>query len=237
MKKKLYRDVQQGALSGVCAGLGTYLEIDKTWVRLAFVMSVIFASWLGLGMLGPIAYIVLWIVVPTKPKVMPSTWYGDSAQSPYDVDYRVDSENLGQRGASDEGGFDRQKGHPDYQEGMGLSGEVDAWTSWEDKKEKKQQDTGRDRHIAGLMLILVGLFFLLNQLDILSMREIFKYWPVLLILTGIMVLFGAIRGNQKANVQPEPKAAHGENKKTAEEGEPNKPESANEPESNESEQL
>lgn len=230
MKKKLYRDMQQGALSGVCAGLGTYLEIDKTWVRLAFVMSVIFASWLGLGMLGPIAYIVLWIVVPTKPKVMPSTWYGDSAQSPYDVDYRVDSENLGQRGASDEGGFDRQKGHPDYQEGMGLSGEVDAWTSWEDKKEKKQQDTGRDRHIAGLMLILVGLFFLLNQLDILSMREIFKYWPVLLILTGIMVLFGAFIGKKKPDVQPEPQASREENDRTAEDSGPNKPESASESE-------
>jgi|SRR5690554_1213899 len=191
MKKKLYRDVQQGALSGVCAGLGTYFEIDKTWIRLAFVMSVIFASWLGLGMLGPIVYIILWIVVPAKPKAMPSTWYGDSAQSPYDVDYRVDSENLGQRGANVAGDFDRRKGHPDYQDDMVFSGEVDAWTSWDNKKEDKQKDSGRDRTIAGLMLVLVGLFFLLNQLDILSMREIFKYWPVLLIITGGVVLLGS----------------------------------------------
>lgn len=245
MKKKLYRDVQQGALSGVCAGLGTYLEIDKTWVRLAFVMSVIFASWLGLGMLGPIAYIVLWIVVPAKPKVMPSTWYGDSAQSPYDVDYRVDSENLGQRGARMSGDFDREKGHPDYQDGLGFSGEVDSWTSWEDQKEAKQKDTGRDRNIAGLMLILVGLFFLLNQLDILSMREIFKFWPVLLIITGIVVLFGAFSGrNNKTRAYSETSASHVEDhhavdvedmdNKTAEDVEPEDP---NKPESNESEPL
>lgn len=196
MKKKLYRDVQQGALSGVCAGLGTYLEIDKTWIRLAFVMSVIFASWLGLGMLGPIAYIILWIVVPSKPKILPTTWYGDSDQSPYDVDYRVDSENLGQRGPEDASEFDRQKGHPDYQDDMAFGEGVDSWTAWE-HKEDKQKQSGRDRYIAGLMLVVVGTFFLLNQLDILSMREIFKYWPILLIITGVLVLFGAFTGKSK----------------------------------------
>src|SRR5690554_6823542 len=133
MKKKLYRDVQEGALSGVCAGLGTYLQVDKTWVRLAFVMSVIFASWLGLGMLGPIAYIVLWIVVPVRPSVTPSAWYGDSGQSPYDVDYRVDSENLGQRGNPVSSDFDRRKGHPDYQDDMGFGEETVSWTTWDAK--------------------------------------------------------------------------------------------------------
>lgn len=196
MKKRLYRDVQEGALSGVCAGLGTYLEIDKTWIRLAFVLSVIFASWLGLGMLGPIAYIVLWIVVPARPVTGPSTWYGDAGQSPYDVDYRVDSENMGHRGIEES--YDRRRrGHPGYQEDeMDFAEEKGYWTSW-DKPDQKKNNTGKDRITAGLMLVLVGLVFLLNQLDILSMREIFKYWPVLLIIIGLMVLFGAFSPSEK----------------------------------------
>lgn len=196
MKKKLYRDVQEGALSGVCAGLGNYLEIDKTWIRLAFVLSVIFASWLGLGMLGPIAYIVLWIVVPARPVSGPSTWYGDSEQSPYDIDYRVDSENLGHRGTGET--YDRRRrGHPNYQEDdLDFAEETGSWMTWEEK-EKPKGNSGRDRITAGSMLVLVGLVFLLNQLDILSMREVFKYWPVLLIIIGLMVLFGAFSPSEK----------------------------------------
>lgn len=206
MRKRLYRDVQEGALSGVCAGLSTYLQVDKTWVRLAFVLSVVFASWLGLGMLGPIAYIIMWIVVPVKPVGGPSTWYGDAGASPYDVDYRVDSENIGQRGPSVGGDFDRRAGHPDYYDQYaGFSEETDSWTSW-GTKDTRKVDRNRDRYIAGLMLVVVGLFFLLNQLDILSMRAIFQYWPVLLIILGILILFGAFTGKRKQKFTSPPPA-------------------------------
>jgi phage shock protein PspC (stress-responsive transcriptional regulator) len=48
-------------LGGVCAGLGTYLSIDPTFVRLIF---VILALADGIAFL---IYIALWILVPPEP--------------------------------------------------------------------------------------------------------------------------------------------------------------------------
>src|SRR5690606_14572180 len=74
----------EGAVAGVCAGLGVYFGVDKTWVRLAFIVSVFFSGYMGIGLLGPIVYIVLWIVLPIKSFVIP--------QDPFEVDYRTTKE-------------------------------------------------------------------------------------------------------------------------------------------------
>ena len=57
--KKLYRSRTDRMIAGVCAGLGDYLNIDPTVVRLLFV--------LGFFLTGPgilIAYLILAIIVP-----------------------------------------------------------------------------------------------------------------------------------------------------------------------------
>ncbi len=56
--KKLYRDVENKYIGGVCAGLEHYLGIDSLWIRLIFIF---FALATGFGF---IAYILLWILVP-----------------------------------------------------------------------------------------------------------------------------------------------------------------------------
>src|SRR5690554_1571308 len=56
--KKLYRDTEEGILGGVLAGLSHYLGIDKVWVRIIFILLVIFY---GTGIL---IYIILWIIMP-----------------------------------------------------------------------------------------------------------------------------------------------------------------------------
>ena len=81
MEKKLQRIPHEGAVAGVSAGLGEYFGIDKTWVRVAFVVSVFFSGVMGIGLLGPILYIVLWIVLPVKSFVLPN--------DPFNVDYRT----------------------------------------------------------------------------------------------------------------------------------------------------
>ncbi len=48
-------------LGGVCGGLGQYLGIDPTWVRLFFVLLA-----LGDGV-GILMYGLLWIILPTDP--------------------------------------------------------------------------------------------------------------------------------------------------------------------------
>ncbi len=57
--KKLYRDIDNKYIGGVCAGLEHYLGVDALWIRLIFVLLAIFTTGFGL-----IAYILLWILVP-----------------------------------------------------------------------------------------------------------------------------------------------------------------------------
>jgi phage shock protein C len=59
--KRLYRSRSDRMVSGVCGGLGEYLGIDPTVVRLLFVLGL-FAG----GSTIP-AYIVMMIIVPEEP--------------------------------------------------------------------------------------------------------------------------------------------------------------------------
>jgi phage shock protein C len=59
--KKLYRSNNDKMLAGVCGGLGDFLGLDPTLVRLAFVLLAI------LGGPGFIIYLVMWIIVPPAP--------------------------------------------------------------------------------------------------------------------------------------------------------------------------
>ena len=57
--KQLTRSISNRMIAGVCAGLGEYLNIDPTVVRLLFV--------LGFFLTGPgilIAYLIMAIIVP-----------------------------------------------------------------------------------------------------------------------------------------------------------------------------
>jgi len=56
--KRLFRNVEDRMLGGVCSGLGAYFNIDTVWVRIAFLIALVFAG-------GSIlVYLVLWIVIP-----------------------------------------------------------------------------------------------------------------------------------------------------------------------------
>lgn len=58
--KILYRSETVKIIGGVCGGLGKYLEIDPSIVRIAFILITLFS---GTGIL---IYIILWIIVPAE---------------------------------------------------------------------------------------------------------------------------------------------------------------------------
>ena len=58
--RQLTRSSDAPMISGVCAGLGRYFEIDATLVRVAFVLLVF------LGGIGLIAYLVLALLMPAE---------------------------------------------------------------------------------------------------------------------------------------------------------------------------
>ncbi len=63
--KKLYRNMKNKMLGGVAAGLGDYLTIDPTLVRLGFVALAL------LGGPGFVIYLIMWLVVPPEPVDLP----------------------------------------------------------------------------------------------------------------------------------------------------------------------
>ncbi len=60
MSEKQLTRSEDRMVAGVAGGLGEYLSIDPTVVRILFVLLTL----LGGGLLGILVYIVLWIIMP-----------------------------------------------------------------------------------------------------------------------------------------------------------------------------
>lgn len=63
-QKRLYRDVENGKVSGVCAGLADYFDTDVTIIRVVWLILLFCA---GSGLL---AYIIMALVVEPKSVVL-----------------------------------------------------------------------------------------------------------------------------------------------------------------------
>jgi len=61
MEKKLYRSRANSMIAGICGGLGEYLNVDPTILRVVAVLLV-FADGIGL-----LAYLIGWIIIPRRP--------------------------------------------------------------------------------------------------------------------------------------------------------------------------
>jgi len=59
--KKLYRIPSKGMIAGICEGLGEYLDLDPTIIRVVFVLLAF-----GGGS-GVLIYIIMWLIIPIKP--------------------------------------------------------------------------------------------------------------------------------------------------------------------------
>ena len=60
MEKKLYRNTSNKMIAGVCSGLGEYLNIDATIVRLIWAL-------IALSGAGLLVYLVAALIIPEKP--------------------------------------------------------------------------------------------------------------------------------------------------------------------------
>lgn len=57
-QQKLYRDIDNGVIGGVCGGLGAYFKIDPAIFRILFLVALL------LGGTSLLIYLVLWIAIP-----------------------------------------------------------------------------------------------------------------------------------------------------------------------------
>jgi hypothetical protein len=53
--------------------------------------------------------------------------------------------------------------------------------------------------VAPVLLIVIGAFFLLNNLGLVELRRIIRYWPALLIAAGVYLLWARMSGAQKSD--------------------------------------
>jgi len=74
---------------------------------------------------------------------------------------------------------------------------VDEWSGFLDSARG-----GSGRSAGALVLILLGIIFLLNNMGVFSVQALWKYWPVLLIAIGLVLLVQRL-GGPKANPPPE----------------------------------
>ncbi|OGO13425.1 MAG: hypothetical protein A2Y93_05715 [Chloroflexi bacterium RBG_13_68_17] len=61
--RRLYRSLRQRMIGGVCGGLGEYLAIDPTLIRVLFILAAIF------GGHGVLLYLILLLLVPIEPEI------------------------------------------------------------------------------------------------------------------------------------------------------------------------
>ncbi len=65
--KKLYLSDTNKKIGGVCGGMGEYFDIDPTLMRVIFILVTLLSF--GLGIIG---YILIWMIIPRKPKNLQS---------------------------------------------------------------------------------------------------------------------------------------------------------------------
>ena len=141
-------------IAGVCGGLGAYLQIDPTLVRLFFVLIGLAGNGIGLFI-----YILLWIILPSEEQAQ-ETSFEDTVRS--------GSAEIAER----------------------------ARAIGEELREMVRQPHPQTGLIVGAALIIAGIFYLLQNLNLpwLTWLDFNVIWPLLLVVGGIALLIRNRRG-------------------------------------------
>ena len=81
---------------------------------------------------------------------------------------------------------------------MGIP--VDEWSSL---VSSRSWDGGR-LPVGPVLLIVLGVVFLLDELNILPIRDLVRFWPVILIALGIYLLYSRLSGPARLPAAPPP---------------------------------
>lgn len=164
MQRRLYRSRTDRVLWGVCGGLANYFDMDPVLVRIIFVL-LIFAN--GLGVL---AYIIMAVLVPLE---------GSKAAAPREAireNVQEMKQSATELGDEIRSGFAKEGGPKEQ-----GAGPCPAATEH------------RARNVLGIVLIVVGIFLLLGTLNLFSWFRWSYLWPVILVVVGLIIMFGARR--------------------------------------------
>lgn len=178
MENRLLRNEHDKVLAGVSSGLADYMQVDVTIIRLLFVLSTIFL--VGTGIL---VYIVMWIIVPVN-------------NDPAAKFSKFNDYFKKQQSAS---GFNPPPfGQSPFQQAADQTEtKTDNAADWNQnpldfKAIPKNNGTGRT--VGGLFLLVMGLYFLMNEFDFIPYWvRLDKLWPLVFVAIGLSFILKSKR--------------------------------------------
>jgi phage shock protein C len=182
MENRLLRNEHDKVIAGVSSGLAAYMEVDVTIIRLLFVLSTIFL--VGTGVL---VYLVMWIVVPVNndPAAKFSKFNDYFKQQRPGTGFNVPpSQPFNQPDPFAKETASETKGYT----GTGWQNPVDFKTL--------PKNNGTGRTVGGLFLLVIGLYFLMNEFDIIPYWfRLGKLWPLVFVAIGLSFILKSKRKN------------------------------------------
>jgi len=191
MDRKLLRNMHDKVLAGVSSGIADYMQVDVTIIRLLFVLSTIFLF--GTGIL---VYLVMWIIVPEN--------YDPAARFSRFDDYFKDAAKPSSFNA---GGFAKPEQVREDEPVVSTENTSPNWTSSFDNKGYAQPKSPNDfkaypkdnetgRTVGGLFLLVIGIYFMLNEFDIIPFWfSLSKLWPLIFVAIGLSFILKSKRKN------------------------------------------
>ena len=178
MEKRLYRNDFEKVIAGVSSGVADYMEVDVTIIRLLFVLSTVF-----LFGTGTLVYLVMWIVVPVNndPAARFSKFNDYFKQQGNPTVYSTPEPRVNPEPVEPVQPVDPFASTPN-------------WTRPEEFKafQKPKSDTGRT--VGGLFLLVIGLYFLMNEFNIIPYWfKLHKLWPLVFVAIGLSFIMKSKR--------------------------------------------
>lgn len=151
-------------IAGICGGLAKYFEVDPAIVRIIFLLLFFYN---GIGIL---AYLIMWIVIPTEP-------YGER------VHYAP--------GSSATSAKSHAQSEEEVQEAEIIEETETGGTNANPETNARQHEAPKrdNRFIIGVILIAIGALFLLSEITPIISLKFFA--PVIFIIIGAYILFTA----------------------------------------------
>ena len=166
--ERLYRSRQDRMLTGVAGGVAETLDADPSLIRAVWALLVFLTGGLAL-----VVYIVMAIVVPERPEGMPLPTTGTPPPPTAGVPPSP--------GEVPDGGWVA----PDGSVVPMAVAPAESAAGWHDPA-----DRTRGGLVAGLVLILIGSFFLVRQF--LPSIDLGLWWPVVAIGIGVLLIVLAL---------------------------------------------
>jgi phage shock protein C len=163
-------------VGGVCSGLAIYFGVDPLLVRVVFVILALLPPSIGI-----LLYLVLWFLMEPPEGTPPSTTrsLGERIRAMGD-DVRQDFRT----------GFFRSQasGTPPPTSGDPAGGPPPAGAPHPHGRWGPSYSNRPPGLWAGIILIVLGAYFLLTNLGVLSNLRWDLFWPAVLILLGLLLL-------------------------------------------------